>query len=49
MIWETPRNITILLTAWSTIIGTIAGVIGYQAGSAPQRPIIVYTMSAPQK
>jgi len=49
VIWETPRNIAILLAAWAAIIGTIAGVIGYKAGSAPQRPIIVYSVPAPPK
>ena len=41
--WETPRNIAILLG----VAVTVAGYVGYRAGSEPQRPIVIQMLPAP--
>jgi hypothetical protein len=41
--WETPRNLTIILAAFTAIVATLAGLAGYKAGqtaSIPQQIII---------
>lgn len=45
IIWETPRNITILTGALVVIFGTAAGITGYKLGQqqpVPQQVQIVF-------
>lgn len=37
IVWETPRNLAILLGTWAAIMAAVFGVLGYKIGSqAPQ-------------
>jgi hypothetical protein len=52
VMWETPRNIAILVATVGTVIGVLAGVLGYKLGSQPST-IIVHldaplTLTAPK-
>jgi hypothetical protein len=40
--WETPRNLSIVLGAWTAIMAAIFGVLGYKIGSAPPQTINVH-------
>jgi hypothetical protein len=42
IVWETPRNIAIVIGAWAAIMAAVFGVLGYKIGSAPPQTIIVH-------
>lgn len=46
--WETPRNILLLATGITAIVGTMAGWIGYRIGQTPSPPPIVVQVPVPQ-
>ena len=47
--WETPRNIALMAAAVAGIVGTLAGVIGFQLGRRePPAPQIIFQPGAIQ-
>jgi hypothetical protein len=47
--WETPRNITILAAAMATVVGVIAGVLGYKIGQTPSPPPVIINLPPQSK
>jgi hypothetical protein len=41
VIWETPRNIAIVVGVIATITGVIAGFVGYKIGQQTPPPIVI--------
>jgi hypothetical protein len=42
LVWETPRNIAIMLGAWAALMAAVFGVLGYRIGSTPPPTINVH-------
>ena len=40
--WEHPRNAAIVLGVFAALVGTGAGILGFQLGSRPPQQIVVH-------
>ncbi len=42
LLWESPRNIAILVGTVAAIMAAVFGTLGYKLGSAPPQQIVVH-------
>lgn len=40
-LWETPRNLAIIIGVVAALFGTVTGILGFKLGSQGPQPIVV--------